>query len=276
MYAHILNLPDYLLLRGANTPCDCGINKNYFAEYTRLCSKAERIDYQRKHQFERRSRCCYRTPCIGEERAVLWHHQHYVENDDGDGGEYEGCEKCPTCLLLPALNMLYKLSSSIALLQFDENDKSGDKKGREKQEAFARIAFPPDVLRKLPGGSHARCNSALRNSDFFAISGKMKKLHQLLLKIHKDKERVLLFSYSTKTLDIIQSYMEFQNHTFRRIDGSTPAKNRQLLVNEFQNSDNIFCFLLSTRAAGVGLNLTAANQVIIFDCEWNPANDEQA
>ena len=214
---------------------------------------------------------------------MLWHHQHFVkngvndeDNGDDDDGYLEACEKCPTCLLLPALNMLYKLSSSIALLQFNEADKSGEKKVRDKQEAFAKIAFPDDVIKKLPGSSYTRCDSALRNSDYFAMSGKMKKLHQLLLKIHKDKERVLLFSYSTKTLDVIQSYMDSQNHTFLRIDGSTPSKMRQGLVNEFQKSDNIFCFLLSTRAAGVGLNLTAANQVIIFDCEWNPANDEQA
>ena len=272
-----MNLPDFLLIRGANTPCDCGVNKNYFAEYRRLRSAAEKIEYQRKNQYISRSKCCYITPPPGEENAVLWHYQHKVSKiKDDDPDEYESCKKCPTCLLLPALTVLYKLSSSIALIQFNDADKSGEQEARDKQDAFAKIAFPPDVLKRLPGRSHVRCDSALRNSDHFALSGKMKKLHELLLKIQKDKERVLLFSYSTQTLDIIQSYMESQSHTFRRIDGGTPSKLRQGLVNEFQNSDGIFCFLLSTRAAGVGLNLTAANQVIIFDCEWNPANDEQA
>lgn len=267
VYEHVLNLPDYLLVRGANAPCDCGINKNYFAEYKRLLSSAEKIDYQRKNSYVKRSECCYRTPAPGETNSVLWDYQH---------DESGPCKKCPTCILLPALNVLYKLSSSVALVQYNTGDKSGDQKAREKQEAFAKIAFPQDVLDKLPARSHERCDAALRNEDHFRLSGKMKMLHELLKKIQANKERVLLFSFSTKTLDIIQSYMESQFHTFLRIDGSTPAKHRQGLVNEFQLSDGIFCFLLSTRAAGVGLNLTAANQVIIFDCEWNPANDEQA
>jgi len=269
VYDHILNLPDYLLLRGANAPCDCGVNMNYFAEYRRLRSAAEKIEYQRKNHFKKRKECCYSSPPPGEEKAVLWRHQHADSN-------YEECKKCPTCILLPALTMLYKLSSSIALLQYNKADKRLDKESKEKQEAFAKIAFPKDVIRKLPGKSFERCDSALLNEDHFAMSGKMKKLHKLLMKIQKNGERVLLFSYSTQTLDVIQNYMESQSYRFLRIDGSTPAKDRQGLVNEFQTKDSIFCFLLSTRAAGVGLNLTAANQVIIFDCEWNPANDEQA
>lgn len=165
----------------------------------------------------------------------------------------------------------------MTLLQFDRDDKSVPKFEREKREAFSKIAFPKEVIRKLPNGSADRCDNMISSrEDHFAMSGKMAKLHVLLQKIDREKGRVLLFSYSTRTLDVIQKYMEMEGFRFLRIDGSTPAKDRQGYVDQFQNSADLFCFLLSTRAAGVGLNLTAANNVIIFDCEWNPANDEQA
>lgn len=61
-----------------------------------------------------------------------------------------------------------------------------------------------------------------------------------------------------------------------RLDGSTQTKKRQSLIDKFQEDDEIFLFLISTKAGGMGLNLTAANKVIIFDVDWNPSLDEQA
>jgi superfamily II DNA/RNA helicase len=168
--------------------------------------------------------------------------------------------------------LCHLFSSHASLLQVDQNNKSIDKKEKEKQEAFARVAIPQELLGKM--GGYDRCNREC-NDDHFALSGKMKKLADLLDTIEKRKGRVLVFSYSTQTLDIIQRFVQSTARRFLRIDGNTPAKDRQKLVNTFQKN-KIFCFLLSTRAAGVGLNLTAASNVIIFDCEWNPALDEQA
>ena len=61
-----------------------------------------------------------------------------------------------------------------------------------------------------------------------------------------------------------------------RLDGSTPVVERQSMIDEFQRSDEVFCFLLSTRAGGQGINLTGADTVIIHDLDWNPMLDVQA
>ena len=273
VYARLLDSPDYILLRGANAPCDCGINKNYFADYKRLKTTEEKIDYVRKHSFVKRSTCCYKTPVPYRggkilKDAVLWKCQH---PDGCVCDEKDGVTKCPTCIFLPALMKLYQLSSHVSLLQVDKKEKS---ESRTKQEAFAKVAFKK-VIKKLPGGDIYRNNSCW--DDHFAMSGKMQELHKLLTYIASKKGRVLLFSYSTQTLDVIENYLKGnESYKFLRIDGQTPAKDRQGLVNDFQTDSSYFVMLLSTRAAGVGLNLTAANNVIIFDCEWNPALDSQA
>ena len=81
---------------------------------------------------------------------------------------------------------------------------------------------------------------------------------------------------STKTLDLIEKWLDSEGLTHCRIDGATTTGSRQKIVDQFQNDPNIFCFLVSTKAGGMGLNLTAANRVIQFDVNWNPSNDEQA
>lgn len=260
VYEGLLNQPDYIVLRGANSPCDCGVNVNFFAEYRRLQTNEEKIEYQRKNDFRTRSKCCFKMPlkCRNgpvDENAVLWKHQH--KHLDGDG-----CKYCPSCIFLPALTKLYQLSSHVTLLQVDRNDKNIKGHEREKAEDFARVAFPPEVRDKLPGGDIYRQDSCW--DDHFAMSGKIKELHNLLSTIAKKKGRVLLFSYSTRTLDVIENYLKGEEavYKFLRIDGQTPAKDRQGLVDTFQTDSSYFLMLLSTRAAGVGLNLTAANYVI--------------
>jgi len=76
-------------------------------------------------------------------------------------------------------------------------------------------------------------------------------------------------------LDIVQHFICL-HYNYIRMDGSTPSKKRQAFVDEFQRDPRIFLFLLSTKAMGLGLNLTAADHVIIFDVEWNPSWDSQA
>ena len=87
---------------------------------------------------------------------------------------------------------------------------------------------------------------------------------------------MLLFSVSTRLLDILEKFLSRKGYVFCRLDGSTPTKERQKLVDDFNKSRSLFVFLLSTRAGGVGLNITAANRVVIFDPNWNPALDLQA
>ena len=107
-------------------------------------------------------------------------------------------------------------------------------------------------------------------------SAKLHVLHDLLLRLNKSGHRTLVFSQSTKMLDIIQRVMS-QKLTLSRIDGQTKEKDRQRFVDTFNCDDSVTdCMLLSTKAAGIGLTLTGADRAIIFDPSWNPADDSQA
>eukprot|EP01012_Entosiphon_sulcatum_P064778 TRINITY_DN9362_c0_g1_i1.p1 TRINITY_DN9362_c0_g1~~TRINITY_DN9362_c0_g1_i1.p1 ORF type:complete len:1562 (-),score=383.80 TRINITY_DN9362_c0_g1_i1:33-4718(-) len=108
-------------------------------------------------------------------------------------------------------------------------------------------------------------------------SGKMVLLDKLLAKLKETKHRVLIFSQMVRVLDILSDYLRLRGHTFQRLDGSTGRLARQASVDHFNDpGSNDFCFLLSTRAGGLGLNLTGADTVILFDSDWNPQNDLQA
>lgn len=143
-----------------------------------------------------------------------------------------------------------------------------------KNLEFSKVAFPPEVLERMPGKGLIRHDGIMDNH--LELSGKLKVLDRLLLAFSEEGARVLLFSYSTQTLDLIQNYLRAQGHSFLRMDGKTNPNQRQDLANKFNRDPTIFVFLLSTKAMGTGLNLTSANKVIIFDVEWNPSNDEQA
>ena len=77
-------------------------------------------------------------------------------------------------------------------------------------------------------------------------------------------------------IDILEEYMTKKRYSYFRMDGSTNIADRRDMVNEFQVNDKIFAFLLSTRAGGLGVNLTAADTVIFYDNDWNPTMDAQA
>ncbi|XP_042339987.1 chromodomain-helicase-DNA-binding protein 1-like isoform X2 [Plectropomus leopardus] len=106
-------------------------------------------------------------------------------------------------------------------------------------------------------------------------SGKLCLLDSILTFLHRGGHRVLLFSQMTRMLDILQDYMEYRDYSYERLDGSVRGEERNLAVKNFSNKD-IFVFLLSTKAGGVGLNLTAADTVIFMDSDFNPQNDLQA
>ncbi|XP_034089606.1 chromodomain-helicase-DNA-binding protein 1-like, partial [Gymnodraco acuticeps] len=106
-------------------------------------------------------------------------------------------------------------------------------------------------------------------------SGKLCLLDSILTHLHREGHRVLLFSQMTRMLDILQDYMEFRGFSYERLDGSVRGEERNLAVKNF-SSKHIFVFLLSTKAGGVGLNLTAADTVIFMDSDFNPQNDLQA
>ncbi|KAJ6309989.1 hypothetical protein OIU76_014851 [Salix suchowensis] len=126
-------------------------------------------------------------------------------------------------------------------------------------------------------GGDISTNDSSKLERIILSSGKLVILDKLLVRLHETKHRVLIFSQMVRMLDIIAQYMSLRGFQFQRLDGSTKAELRQQAMDHFNapGSDD-FCFLLSTRAGGLGINLATADTVIIFDSDWNPQNDLQA
>ena len=100
---------------------------------------------------------------------------------------------------------------------------------------------------------------------------KLKVLDVLLEKLKANGDRVLIFSQMTRLLDILDDYLKMKNYTYCRIDGQTSANDREERIQDFQKEgSDKFCFILSTRAGGLGIDLQTANVVIIYDSGWNP------
>ncbi|KAI8324709.1 hypothetical protein GQ54DRAFT_55847 [Martensiomyces pterosporus] len=107
-------------------------------------------------------------------------------------------------------------------------------------------------------------------------SGKMAVLDRLLARLKQEGHRVLLYFQMTKMIDLFEEYLAYRKYTYLRLDGSSKISDRRDMVMDWQTRDDIFIFLLSTRAGGLGINLTAADTVIFFESDWNPTVDSQA
>ncbi|KAF2205975.1 DNA repair and recombination protein RAD26 [Delitschia confertaspora ATCC 74209] len=108
-------------------------------------------------------------------------------------------------------------------------------------------------------------------------SGKMQVVKELLSMWKKGGHKTLLFAQHRITLDILEKFVQkMPGINYRRMDGETAIKNRQDLVDEFNNDPDLHVFLLTTKVGGLGVNLTGADRVIIFDPDWNPSTDAQA
>ncbi|XVF56192.1 hypothetical protein PTKIN_Ptkin06aG0098600 [Pterospermum kingtungense] len=107
-------------------------------------------------------------------------------------------------------------------------------------------------------------------------SGKLQTLDILLKRLRAENHRVLLFAQMTKMLNILEDYMNYRKYRYLRLDGSSTIMDRRDMVRDFQLRSDIFVFLLSTRAGGLGINLTAADTVIFYESDWNPTLDLQA
>ncbi len=108
-------------------------------------------------------------------------------------------------------------------------------------------------------------------------SVKLQVLDALVQQLRTQGHRMLIFSQSTKMLDIIQSVLQERVQGMSRIDGSTKERDRQRLVDLFNEKGSLTeVMLLSTGAGGIGLTLTGADRAIIYDPSWNPAEDSQA
>uniref|UniRef100_A0AAZ3R343 SWI/SNF related, matrix associated, actin dependent regulator of chromatin, subfamily a, member 4 n=1 Tax=Oncorhynchus tshawytscha TaxID=74940 RepID=A0AAZ3R343_ONCTS len=113
--------------------------------------------------------------------------------------------------------------------------------------------------------------------DLYRASGKFEVLDRILPKLRATNHKVLLFCQMTSLMTIMEDYFAYRNFKHLRLDGTTKAEDRGMLLKAFNDpASQYFIFLLSTRAGGLGLNLQSADTVVIFDSDWNPHQDLQA
>ncbi|XP_041482494.1 lymphoid-specific helicase-like isoform X1 [Lytechinus variegatus] len=114
------------------------------------------------------------------------------------------------------------------------------------------------------------------DEELVTSCGKMMVVDRLLPALKERGHKVLIFSQMTTMMDILEDYCHLRSYQYCRLDGSTSIEDRQARMKEFNTDPDVFLFLLSTRAGGLGINLTAADTVIIYDSDWNPQSDLQA
>ncbi|XP_015079213.1 CHD3-type chromatin-remodeling factor PICKLE isoform X1 [Solanum pennellii] len=108
-------------------------------------------------------------------------------------------------------------------------------------------------------------------------SGKLQLLDKMMVKLKDQGHRVLIYSQFQHMLDLLEDYCTYKKWHYERIDGKVPGAERQIRIDRFNaKNSSRFCFLLSTRAGGLGINLATADTVIIYDSDWNPHADLQA
>lgn len=145
-----------------------------------------------------------------------------------------------------------------------------------------QILYGIDILRKIcnhPDLQEHRTLSVKADYDYGSASksGKMQVVRALLELWKEQGNKVLLFAQHRIMLDILEKFIRaMPGFNMRRMDGNTPIHSRQTIVDEFNNNADAHVFLLTTKVGGLGINLTGANRVIIYDPDWNPSTDIQA
>ncbi|PSR99032.1 putative DNA repair protein RAD26 [Coniella lustricola] len=172
-----------------------------------------------------------------------------------------------TSLVFPCIISLQKLSNHLTLL-IPKNEKDIEK--RKAALMLLEQCAPKhwETLYQQRDSIQVLTNPA--------FCGKWKILKELLSLWHKNQDKVLVFSHSVQLLHILESLFKNTSYTVSFLSGQVSYEDRQREVDNFNSDPSKFVFLISTKAGGVGLNITAANKVVIFDPHWNPAYDLQA
>ncbi|KAG8739108.1 putative DNA helicase ino80 [Ceratobasidium sp. 414] len=167
------------------------------------------------------------------------------------------------------------------------------------RESLLMLGLPPSLrespsaneawVRRFPGVSPAGLVGASRPEQLpmtpmhvpeakrlIYDSAKLARLDTLLTELKAGGHRVLIYFQMTRMIDLMEEYLVYRQYQYLRLDGGSKLEDRRDMVRDWQSNPNIFVFLLSTRAGGLGINLTAADTVVFYDHDWNPSNDAQA
>ena len=169
--------------------------------------------------------------------------------------------------VFPAIANLQKLSNHLAMLIPQSQD---PKEKQDKDLDMLEVAVP-DQWREL-----YRNRDSILNYSNPEFCGKWRVLKKLLRFWHSNGDKVLVFSHSVRLLKMLQSLFTHTSYNVSYLDGSMKLEDRVHAVDNFNSDPGQFVFLISTKAGGVGLNITSANKVVIVDPNWNPSYDLQA
>lgn len=182
--------------------------------------------------------------------------------------------------------------------EWNTSSRGKNGEGRNRRES---VEEPPQPAGSTPGSPTPDWHKEFvteADAEILEHSGKITLLFEILRMAEEVEDKVLVFSQSLISLDLIEDFLElscrakdedkvspykgegkwFRNIDYYRLDGSTNATTRKKWAEEFNDTSNIRgrLFLISTRAGSLGINLVAANRVIIFDASWNPSYDVQS
>ena len=193
---------------------------------------------------KKRGWCCYQLVESLSEGLTKW--QNYV---------------------FPAIFNLQRLANHLALLIPQGTDKL---EKQDKDLEMLQICLP-DRWKQL----YRERDNIIHYSDP-SFCGKWRILKKLLKFWHAAGDKVLVFSHSVRLLRMLQMLFTQTSYNVSYLDGSMSLEDRAKTVDEFNSDESQFVFLISTRAGGVGLNITSANKVVVVDPNWNPSHDLQA
>uniref|UniRef100_A0A7S3NMI7 Helicase n=1 Tax=Aureoumbra lagunensis TaxID=44058 RepID=A0A7S3NMI7_9STRA len=255
MYKRITAQPDVDIINDLNKRCTCARGK--------------------KHG-KKRSECCYRPVDI---LSPLPNKEKFFFASTVHQGAGLCNKKCPSCYYFSIQETLAKIADHPLLFLQIKKGEHPDKIKIANMTALGKIAFGEEEFSKRGGLYHSdKLDKMARVED----SGKMKYLSKLLVSLRNEENedgkpnKVLIFSHRVQILDIIEALMQVQGYNYVRFDGSTRQEERKNIIKKFTNEENIFIALVSAGAGGTGLNLQAANIVIQYDMNWNPASDQQS
>ncbi|KAH9309094.1 hypothetical protein KI387_037005, partial [Taxus chinensis] len=241
---------------------------------TKLAKKDDIIVWLKLTEYQRQVYTAY----LKSEAAAKAYKQKETSDDDSeDDGKKIKSSKGRA---LAALTVLKKICDHPGLLtkrateDIAEGMDSmfGDEDDDVAEEMQAEVSFAGEIAESLANNGDSE-DGQRRNR---IMSCKITFLMALLDNLIAEEHRVLIFSQTRKMLDIIQDEVKSKGYDFRRIDGTLKACDRAKLVNEFQASDTIPIFLLTSQVGGLGLTLTGADRVVVVDPAWNPSTDNQS
>jgi len=185
------------------------------------------------------------------------------------------------CDMSALQRLLYRHMKSKGVLLTDGSEKGKNGKGGARIlmntiMQLRKICNHPFIFQQIEEAI-TKTRGQMAEHDLYRSAGKFELLDRILPKLQSTGHKVLLFCQMTSLMSIMEDYLYYRSFKYLRLDGTTKSEDRGELLNVFNNpNSDIFVFILSTRAGGLGLNLQTADTVIIFDSDWNPHQDLQA